>query len=518
MTFLVAIAVIVVLALFGLPLFLVLGGASLLGYLASSQSLELFFASNFAPVATSPIFVAIPLYTLAGYMMAESRAPERMVNLSRAALSWLPGGLAMVALVACAGFTAFTGASGVTIIALGGLLLPALLKDGYEERFSIGLLTTSGSRGLVFPPSLPLIVYAMIAGLALQGQRAELGLEPQQAPQVQKEGASKAEEELDEELEKILEEDEDSGDQGSDEGGGAPAANRGGMATTKGQATSNRPTGGPPPATGSRLESMQVSVDRLFVAGALPGLLSIFLVALYAFFKGPRQRRRESFDIRRLGRALRDSAFELPVALIIVVGIYGGFVTAIDASAIVAAYVFVIEVLVYRDIPLRRLPAIFRESMVLVGGILLILMSALSLTNFFIDREVPQTIFRFVKGFISSPISFLMVLNVFLLVVGCLMDIFSAILVVVPMITPLALHYGVNPVHLGIIFLTNLEIGYSTPPVGLNLFVASLAFKRPVVELYRAALPFLWLSVIALLLITYWPDLSLALVRWTGVQ
>lgn len=516
MTYLLCQGLVILLALAGLPLFLVLGALALLGYLSSGQSLELFFAANIRPVATNPIFLAIPLFTLAGYLMAESGTPNRIVRLSRAAVGWMPGGLAIVALVACAGFTAFTGASGVTIVALGGLLMPALLKDGYPERFTLGLLTTGGSRGLLFPPSLPLIVYAMIAGLAMEGasQWREAGDDKPVEATVEfsdkARGPARGEVEkaLDAETDRLLEDEESPGQDVGVDIEAEVAAMR--------AADGDFAEGGD---GATRAVLSHVSVDRLFVAGALPGFFALLLVALYSIIVGVRRRvPRTPFAWGEFGRALWTSAWEVPIPLIVVVGIYGGLFTAMDAAAIVAAYVFVVEVFVYRDIPLHRLPRIFRESMVLVGGILLILMSALALTNYFIDREVPQRLFALIRDSITSPFTFLLALNVFLLIVGCLMDIFSAILVVVPVITPIALHYGVDPVHLGIVFLTNLELGYSTPPVGVNLFVGSLTFRKPVVVLYRAALPYLALGLVALLAITYWPDLSLFLVRLTGVQ
>lgn len=526
---------IIALALAGLPLFLVIGASALLGYLGTGQSMELFFASNFRPVSTNPVFLAIPLFTLAGYLMAESRAPERMVRLSRAAVGWMPGGLAIVALIACAGFTAFTGASGVTIVALGGLLMPTLIKDGYPRRFALGLLTTGGSRGLLFPPSLPLIIYAMVAGLAMEGVQQmeanideEMGIE--ESADAPSESADAAQAELDDELDDMLAEDEeedadadvddDEFDEDELEGMLADMDDKGKQDLKKEEGQEIVPPSGPDISAGAaRAPPSHVSVDRLFVAGFLPGLLALLLVAAYAIWFGIRHNvPRTRFAWGELGRALIGGFWEVPIPFIIVVGIYGGFFTAIDGAAIIAAYVFIVEVLIYRDIKFRQLPRIFRESMVLVGGILLIMMSALALTNYFIDREVPQQIFAFVRESISSPITFLLALNFFLLIVGTLMDIFSAILVVVPMITPIAVQYGIDPIHLGIIFLTNLEMGFSTPPVGVNLFVGSLAFRRPVVELYRAALPYLGLSTISLLFITYWDDLSMWLVRVTGVQ
>jgi TRAP-type C4-dicarboxylate transport system permease large subunit len=602
------IAVLFLFAFFGIPLFLILGTGAMAGYLASGQQLELFFAAFYKPLADNPVFLAIPLFTLTGYLMAESRAPERLVRISRAWLGWLPGGLAMVALVACAGFTAFTGASGVTIVALGGLLLPALLKDGYPKKFTMGLLTSSGSRGIVFPPSLPLIVYAMIAGMTLQNvdPAAMRAAERQRvaAAQVQVVGqngvqatpdaavAAKAaapakptgnvDDEIDkalaaeggdaaaadgaavaapakpatvdDEIDKALAAEgeaagaEDKPVVAKAEGAADPvqdeidkalaaegAAAEGAVpekaegAVAEGQAAVagvvvkplegsavNAPV---PPAEEEAEPFMQVTVDKLFVAGALPGLLALLMIGIYAAWFGVKHKvPRTKFRLIEVWGATKGIAWEIPIPIIIVGGILGGFFTAVDAAAFAAAYVFIVEVFIYKDVPIRKLPTIFRESMVLVGGILLILMSANALTNFFIDVEVPQKLFTMVKDTIKSPLTFLLILNGFLLIVGMLMDIFSAIMVVVPIIAPVAVYYGINPVHLGIIVLTNLEIGFNTPPVGVNLFVGALAFRRPVVELVKAIVPFVLISLIALIAITYWPDLSLYLIRVFNVK
>ena len=540
----VAYILIIILTLMGLPLFLVLGGSALLGYLGSGQDLALFFASNLETVAANPLFLAIPLFTLAGYLMAESGTPKRLVNLSRGLFGWMPGGLAIVSLLAMAFFTAFTGASGVTIIALGGLLFPALLKEGYPEHFTLGLLTTGGSRGLTFPPSLPLIIFAMIAGLSMQGANVKV-VKP--APKVQAVSASAnaqtskktAEtDDLDDEIDKELDE--------LDDGDKKPAAAK----IVKKQADTDdlddeidkeldeldddqpaakaelhkpskpekvmAPDSGP----GSPWsEQPKISVDRLFVAGALPGLFSLMLIILYSIFIGMRKGvPRTSFNFSEAWQSIRGAAWEIPIPFIIIVGIYGGFFTAVDASAIIVAYVFIVEVFIYRDLPKHKLFNVMKESMLLVGSIMLILLAALSLTNHFIDAEVPQKIFAIIKAHVHSKLTFLIFLNIFLLIVGCLMDIFSAILVVVPIIMPVALYYHVDPTHLGVIFLINLDIGYSTPPVGINLFIGALRFKRPVIELYKATLPFLVIMLFALIVITYWPDLSLWLVNALGVQ
>lgn len=412
-------------ALFGTPLFVVLAVIALLAFHAADIT-SAAVAIDMYRIAEEPMLIAIPLFTFAGYLFAESGAPRRLVRVSNALLSWFPGGLGVVALAVCSLFTAFTGASGVTIIAMGGLLLPALLQDRYPERFSLGLLTTSGSLGLLFPPSLPLILYAYVAS---------------------------------------------------------------------------------------------VSVDRLFVAGLLPGVFLIGALSIYvrrvAGNAGIVPRRVDWTEARA---ALREAIWEAPLPIIVLVGIYGGIIKVVEAAAITACYALVVEVFVYRDIPVRKLPAIVKESMVLVGGILIILATALGLTNFLVDAEVPTTILEWMQGYVSSKLVFLLLLNVFLLVVGCLMDVFSAIIVVVPLIVPVAQGYGVDLVHLGIIFLTNLEIGYSTPPVGLNLFISSFRFKRPVVEVYRASIPFLLILLAALLVITYVPLLSLFLVETLGIQ
>jgi len=412
-----SVLVLALLALYGTPLFVVLASIALLAFrLAGTDTAAVII--EMTRLASSPMLVAIPLFTFAGYLFAESGTPGRIVRFSRALLGWFPGGLGIVSLLACALFTAFTGASGVTIIAMGGLLFPALRKDGYGERFTLGLLTTSGSLGLLFPPSLPIIIYAYVAG---------------------------------------------------------------------------------------------VSVDELFRAGILPGIMLIVLLGLYAVRAGvavPRQR----FSWRELAQAARGAAWEIPLPIVIIGGIYSGAITLTEAAAITAAYAWIVEVLIYRDIKPAELPRVMQEAMVLVGGILVILAAALGLTNYLIDAEVPFVILDWMQQYVSSPLVFLLMLNGFLLIVGCLMDIFSALIVVVPLIVPIAEGYGINLLHLGIIFLTNLEIGYSTPPVGLNLFIASFRFRTPVTTLYRASLPFLAILLVALLIVTYVPQLSLLLV------
>jgi len=418
--------VLVLLALFGAPLFAIIAAIAMLAFQAEGIDSSAVIVELYR-IASNPTLVAIPLFTFAGYTLAESKAPTRMVNLARAFFGAIPGGLAVVALVTCALFTAFTGASGVTIVALGGLLYPILIKEQYPERFVLGLITTSGSLGLLFPPSLPLILYGLVAG---------------------------------------------------------------------------------------------ISIDKLFTAGIVPGILLVAILSMYAIQQGKKLRVPQvPFQWHAAWSAIRNAAWEIPLPLLIIGGIYLGVFTATEAAAVTAFYVVVVEVFILKDLKLvADLPRVMKNSMLLVGAILMIIGAAMGLTNYLVDEEVPAKLFEFTKEFISSPVVFLIVLNLFLIVVGMMMDIFSAIIVVVPLIKPIAAAYGIDPVHLGIIFLTNLEIGYLTPPVGLNLFISSLRFGKPVFTVVRATLVYIGILLIALIIITYVPALSLWLVRALDVQ
>jgi C4-dicarboxylate transporter DctM subunit len=411
----------VLFALFRTPLFAVISAIAILSFFSKGIPLSAIIV-EMVRLANTSTLVAIPLFTFAGYILAESNTPRRLVNLTQALFGWIPGGLAVVVLVSCAIFTAFTGASGVTIVALGGLVLPALLKSNYSEKFSLGLVTTSGSLGLLFPPSLPLILYGLVA---------------------------------------------------------------------------------------------QVDVDKLFIAGIVPGILLVVLLSIYSIVKNIGAKIEiQKFSLQNLSRATLDAIWEIPLPFIIIGGIYSGIFTVIEASAVTAVYVFIVEFFIYRDLNIKKdLPRIMKESMLMVGGILIILASALGLTSYLIDEQIPMKIFEFIQKYISSKYTFLILLNLFLLIVGMLMDIFSAIIVVVPIITPIAKSFGVDPIHLGIIFLTNLEIGYLTPPVGLNLFISSFRFEKPIIKIYLATIPFIIILFIALLLITYIPEISLFLLR-----
>jgi C4-dicarboxylate transporter DctM subunit len=409
----------ILLIVLGLPLFIGILAAAMLGLYVSQVEftaipIEIFRLSN------APVLLAIPLFTFAGYLLAEGRTSERLVRFSRSLFGWFPGGLGVVALVSCAFFTAVTGATGITIIALGGLLFPALISEQYKENFSLGLMTASGSLGLHFPPSLPIILYGFVSG---------------------------------------------------------------------------------------------TSIESLFIAGLLPGILIVGIPCLFSVYMGKRWKlERSSFSGKEFFSALKLAAWELPIPIFIIAGIYSGFSTATEAAALTVGYVLFVKIFIFRELNLARdLPRIMIQSTKMVGGIMIILGGALGFTNYLVDAFIPMKILNFMEGIVENKIGFLLILNLFLILVGCMMDIFSAILVVVPLIVPLASRFGIDPVHLGVVFLANLGIGYNTPPVGLNLFIASSRFERPIVQIYKATLPFLLLLLFSLLLITYWPALSLFL-------
>ncbi|MEK7404898.1 MAG: TRAP transporter large permease subunit [Acidobacteriota bacterium] len=417
-------AVILIATALGLPIFATLGGLALL-----------FFWSQATPVASvaveayrltaSPLLPAIPLFTLGGYLLAEAHASERLVRVFRALVGWLPGGPAILTCLVFAFFTSFTGASGVTILSLGGLLLPVLLKSRFPEPFSLGLITASGSIGLLFPPSLPVILYGVYS---------------------------------------------------------------------------------------------HTEIDRLFLGGLLPGLLLVLMVAAFSAWKGVRVgAERTPFRAREAATAVWEAKWELLLPVIVLVGIFGGFATLVEAAALTVLYAFVVECVVYKDLRVRRdVPRVAEECTTLVGGVLLILAAALGFTNYLIDAQIPMQALGWVRAHIESPLLFLLALNGFLLIVGCLLDIYSAILVVVPLIAPMGAAFGVDPVHLGIIFLANLQLGYLTPPIGMNLFLSAYRFNQPLARICRYSLPFLLIMLVGVLLITYAPWLSLGLLRLLG--
>ena len=409
-------------ALLGGALFVLLGGASIIGYAMAGEPISTILI-DFNRLTRNSTILIIPLFTFAGYIIAEGKAPQRLVAFARASVGWLPGGIAVVVLGTCAFFTTFTGASGVTIIALGGLVYP-ILRQTYNEKFSLGLITASGSIGLLFPPSVPLILYAIIA---------------------------------------------------------------------------------------------QVPIDRMFLAGIIPGLLILGVLSLYCCgWSVIKKTETTPFDGRLFVRTFWDAKWEMLLPILILGGILSGKVTLDEAAALTAIYACIVEMGIHRSISLKVLPRIVKESTLLVGAILIILGIALGLTNYLITLDVPTTVLDWIQATTENRVITLIGLNIFLLIVGCLMDIFSAVIIVVPLLLPIAEQFGIDKAHLGIIVLTNLEIGYLTPPVGMNLFISSMKFDRSVILLYRSVLLFIALLLVALVLVTYVPELSLWLPRVLG--
>ncbi len=416
------VAIVLAATVMGAPIFVLLGGLAVVLFYADAVTIMSVPAQTLQ-IVSQPTLPTIPLFTLAGTLLARGGTPERLVRVFRALAGWLPGGTAVAAVLACAFFTTFTGASGVTILALGGLLLPVLMRDVYSERFSLGTVTASGSIGLLFPPSLPIILYGV---------------------------------------------------------------------------------------------SARTPVNEMFYACILPGIVLVSLVTAYCvregYVAGARWKR---VDPREVAAALWAAKWEIALPVVVFVSLFGGFATTVEAAALTVLYALVIKCLVYRDVSIRReLPKVLTESTVLVGGVLIILGSAMGLTSYLIDAQIPARGAAWVTAGIQSRWAFLLILNLFLLIVGCLMDIFSAIFVVVPLILPVAAAFEISPLHLGAIFLINLELGYLTPPVGMNLFLSSYRFNRPMHQIARAVLPFLLVQATAVLLVTYIPWLSEGFATW----
>jgi tripartite ATP-independent transporter DctM subunit len=408
----------------GTPIFVILGGAAVLLFMGEGTTPAAVLVETYA-LSVSPTLPAIPLFTLAGFVIAEGRASERLLRVFRAWFGWIPGGTAVVCAFLCSFFTVFTGGSGVTILALGGVLFPALIKDGYRERFTLGLMTASGSLGLLLPPALPLILYGVVA---------------------------------------------------------------------------------------------QIPIEDLFIGGLLPGILLTTLIAAWGVREGiVSQARRQPFRLRESLQSLWEAKWELGMPFVVLGAMFSGLATAVEASALVAVYAIVVQVVVHRDFsPARDALRVFTECAVVVGGVLVILGVAVGFTNYLVGAQVPATMLAWCQQHIGSRWTFLFVLNLFLLAVGWLMEIFAAIVVVVPLIVPLGAAFGIHPVHLGIIFIANLELGFLTPLVGINIFLASYRFRRPVLDVCRAALPMMAILGIGVLLITYVPWLTLGILELLG--
>ena len=416
--------VIVVAAFAGTPLFAILGGTAAFLFMHDGVTPATVLIETYS-LSVSPTLPAIPLFTLAGFLLAEGRASERLLRVFRAWFGWIPGGTAVVCAVLCSFFTVFTGGSGVTILALGGVLFPALLKDGYRERFALGLLTASGSLGLLLPPALPLILYAVVA---------------------------------------------------------------------------------------------QIPIEDIFIGGILPGILLTSMVAAWGVREGiVSGAGRYPFRAEEAFASLWAAKWELAIPVLVLVAMFSGLATAVEAAALTALYALIVQALIHRDLSLRRdLPRAFTECVTVIGGVLIILGVAQGFTSYLVGAQVPAKLVEWVRGHITSRLMFLLVLNLFLLAVGWLMEIFAAIVVVVPLIVPLGVVFGIHPVHLGIIFIANLELGFLTPLVGLNIFLASYRFRRPVLEVCVAALPMMAILGIGVLVITYVPWLTTGLLTLLG--
>ena len=409
----------------GLPIFAALAGAALVLGWADGTPLSSVPGEAFR-LSTSPLLPAIPLFTLGGYILSAGGSSRRLLRLINALVGWMPGGLAVVVVLLLAFFTPLTGASGVTIVAMGGLLLPMLVRAGYPERTSVGLITVSGSIGVFLPPSLPVILYAFYANVPL---------------------------------------------------------------------------------------------EQLFVAGALPGLVLVAAVAGWGAMRGVAGgARRTAFSWAEVGAALHEARFEVAMPVVLLGAMLGGLATLVETAALMVVYTLGVECLVYRDLDVRRdLPQVAVQSATLVGGFMIILGVAMALTNWLTLGQVPMRLLAWVQSYIEAPWALLLALNVFLIAVGALMDIYSAIIVIVPLLVPLIAAYGLDPIHVGVIFLANMQLGYLMPPMGENLFLAAYRFDATLPSIYRAVLPFVAIMLAVVLLITFWPAISVGVVGALGI-
>jgi C4-dicarboxylate transporter DctM subunit len=412
-------AIILVSLVYGMPIFIGLGGMAVLLFWNDFIPITAIPAETYR-IVVSPSLPTIPLFTLVGFVLAESGASRRMMSLFQSAFAWIPGGTPIVVVILSGFFTAMTGGSGVTILALGGLLYPMLRKEGYSEMFSLGLITVAGSLGLLFPPSLPLIIYSVSAG---------------------------------------------------------------------------------------------ISVKDAFIAGFLPGAMLIVLIGIWAVYQGKVQKiERIPFNWRNVLKSTKGTIWEILIPIFILLGIFTGYMTLVETAATLVIYVLIIEIYVYKDLKWRNITKIVIDCTSLIGGVLIILGVAMGLTSYLVDAQIPLKLLAWVKTVISSKYVFLLILNILLLLVGSLMDIFSAIIVFVPLLAPLGNHFEIHPVHMAIIFIANLELGFITPPVGMNLFLSAYRFEKPMLKVYRSTLPFFIVRLLAVLAITYIPIISLGFI------
>ena len=428
-----ALCLLVIVGLMGMPIFSLLGGAALMLFRASDEPVAAISISHYDMVV-NPTLPALPLFTLAGCFLAEGGTSKRLVRVFQGIVGHLRGGAGIMTVLVCAFFTSFTGASGVTILALGGLLMPVLLANRFSERTSLGMLTGAGSLGLLFPPCLPPILYAIIA--------SNVGIH----------------------------------------------------------------------------QGVTVRIEEMYLGGILPGLLLVALAMAWVILQQPKGvSETKKFSAKEAWAAIWVAKWELLLPVVAVVSLLSGLATPVQASAITALYAFVVETFVYRDLKLfKDGPRVLIESGLLMGGVLLILGVAMGLTNYLITAQVPDNMVDWAKHYIKHPWVFLLALNVFLLGVGCLMEIYPAIIVAVPLILPVGLSFGIDPVHLGVIFLSNMELGFLTPLVGVNVLMGAYRFNKPVGEVARSVLPMLAVFALGVLLITYFPPLTTALPRWFG--
>ncbi len=408
----------IILVAFGLPIFILLASLAIFFFLSEPTD----WATNYDLISTisdsayrivvSPTLAAIPIFTLAGYILAESNISDRLIKFFKSSLGWLPGSTVLIVVILCAFFTALTGGSGVTILALGAILYPILVHDGYSKRFSLGIITTAGSLGLLFPPSLPAIIYSVTAG---------------------------------------------------------------------------------------------INPLELFRQALIPAIFLMSIMFFYGLYMLPRNKKIEKFNFKNAYNSAKIAKWEIAIPVLIILSLFSGFATLVESAALLVLYVLIVELYIFKDVSFKDLPKIIIDCSTLVGGVLIILGFAMGFTGYLVDAQIPLKILNFVQNTISSKIIFLLALNILLLIIGCLMDVFSAIIVVVPLIAPLAAYFGIDPFHLAIIFIANLELGYITPPVGMNLYLSSYRFNKDMPTIYSATLPFFFIRLIGVLIITYIP-------------